>query len=198
MKCQHCHKNEAEVHIVEVVEGRRLSVWLCAECSEAEQWRAPEFGGRGSSVGDPAARFDGMFMPGPEGLGPAMESETLASFLGRTDPEARTAADDAAPCPHCGHTWVRFQQSSRLGCARCYTAFRARLVPLLAGFHRHASHLGKTPASGRGRDNKLVELTRLRIAMEKAIVGEDFETAARLRDTMRGLEDSATETGDQP
>ena len=128
-----------------------------------------------------------------------MESETLASFLGRTDPEARTAADDAAPCPHCGHTWVRFQQSSRLGCARCYTAFRARLVPLLAGFHRHALPPGQDTRLWLGAaTTSSSSSTRLRIAMEKAIVGEDFETAARLRDTMRGLEDSATETGDQP
>ena len=198
MKCNHCGKNEAEVHIVEVVDGQRRSLWLCAECSESEQWRGMEFGAEIPEAVDPPEGLGSIFAPGPSGLGQAMESETLASFLGRTGPEFRPDDDDSAPCPHCGHTWARFQQTSRLGCARCYTAFRPRLVPLLAGFHRHVSHLGKTPASGRGRDNKLVELTRLRIALEKAIAGEDFESAAKLRDKMRGLEGSAPGTGVEP
>ena len=118
------------------------------------------------------------------------ESESLAEFLGQ-EPDAgyREAAGAAPACRHCGCTWAAFRQTNRLGCAHCYAVFAAQLLPMLAGFHRHPSHMGKAPGFRDGCSTKLVEMTKARIALERAIAAENFEEAARLRDLMRGLQD---------
>ncbi len=187
MKCQHCGNKEATVHLVEMLEGRRRALWLCADCAEVEQWRRIESVGRkgrgGSEDEDPGDR--GLFR-GPEELG--RESDSLSGFLGH-DAFVGASGEGAEPaCPQCGHLWADFQNTHRLGCAACYATFRPRLLPMLAGFHRHASHLGKVPPSRDGRGSVLVELTKLRVSLEKAIAAEDFEKAAALRDRMRQLE----------
>ncbi|MFH2053630.1 MAG: UvrB/UvrC motif-containing protein [bacterium] len=189
MKCQHCGKKEATVHLLEMIEGRRRALWLCADCAEVEQWRRIGNVGRkgpGGDDDDPGER--GLFR-GPEDLG--HESDSLTGFLGQ-DAFVGASGEVAEPaCPQCGYVWADFQNTHRLGCAACYVAFRPRLLPMLAGFHRHASHLGKVPPSRDGRGSVLVELTKLRVALEKAIAAEEFEKAAALRDRMRQLESGA-------
>lgn len=111
----------------------------------------------------------------------------------RTEPlDALLAGDLAAPgpdtCPACGWTSARFRRTNRLGCPRCYTAFRPLLLPILGRFHRHVSHLGKRPVRRGEEPSRLGEITRTRVALEKAISREDFEAAAALRDRIRELE----------
>jgi protein arginine kinase activator len=114
------------------------------------------------------------------------EAPSLASFLGQVadtgDGPSRVAA-----CPGCGYEIKSFQSNNRLGCPRCYTHFRAQVMPVLARYHRHASHLGKVPRQAGGMASQQGEITRLRVALEKAIRGEDYEEAARLRDIMRKM-----------
>jgi len=111
----------------------------------------------------------------------------MLRFLGSSAAEA-AGPDPAVSCSHCGTSWADFQDTGKLGCARCYNAFRLRLQPLLAAFHRHATHMGRAPGSRSGGSMRLVEVSRLRVALEKAIAGEKFEEAARLRDQLRILQ----------
>jgi protein arginine kinase activator len=91
-------------------------------------------------------------------------------------------------CPACAWTAARFRRTNRLGCPHCYAAFRSILLPILGRYHRHVSHLGKRPVHGGGEPSRLSEITRTRVALEKAIAREEFETAAALRDRIRELE----------
>lgn len=106
--------------------------------------------------------------------------------------DALLAADLASPgpdtCPACGWTAARFRRTNRLGCPRCYSVFRAMLLPILGRFHRHISHLGKRPVRRGDLPSRMGEISRTRVALEKAIAREDFETAAALRDRIRELE----------
>ncbi len=181
MKCHHCRKNEATVHLVDTAEGRPREVWLCAECAETEQWRRLDSltGVPGEEDGEAAG------LPGPPFE--AWGFDSMIRFLGRCDPEAGST-EQGTVCPHCGHRWQDFQATGQLGCARCYTAFRRLLLPLLAGFHRHATHLGRAPGTRSGGGTHLVEISRLRVGLEKAIAAEEFEEAARLRDQLHALE----------
>ncbi len=180
MKCQHCRNNEATVHLVEMSEGRRRDLWLCGECADAEQWR------RLDAVTDPHASNDTPQIP--DSL-PADNAtfDSMLKFLGQpTSKSGKTS--HLANCSHCGHTWGDFQETGQLGCARCYSAFRKMLLPMLAAFHRHATHLGKTPLGRAGGDSRLIEISRLRVALEEAIASENFEEAARLRDQLHALQ----------
>ena len=122
----------------------------------------------------------------------------VAGAGGRPEPlDALIAADLAPPgedtCPACGWTAERFRRTNRLGCPRCYGTFRAMLLPILSRFHRHVSHLGKRPLRRGDEPSRLGEITRTRVALEKAVAREDFETAAALRDRLRELENQPPE-----
>lgn len=116
---------------------------------------------------------------------PAPGPEPLVSFLGRGLGGGGAAV---AACPGCGTTLEDLRRDNRLGCARCYATFRAALLPLLARFHRHVSHVGRVPGGFRP-PTRLAEITRLRLGLTKAVAAEDFERAALLRDRLRELED---------
>lgn len=108
--------------------------------------------------------------------------EPLVSFLGQGIGGAKAA------CPGCGTTLEDLRRDNRLGCARCYVTFRSTLLPLLARFHRHISHVGKVPG-GSQPTTRLAEITRLRLGLTKAVAAEEFERAAELRDRLRELEE---------
>ncbi len=113
-------------------------------------------------------------------------AEPLVAFLGGGPTPGAAAA--AAVCPTCGTTLEDLRRDNRLGCAGCYAAFRPVLLPLLARYHRHITHVGRVPG-GAGPATRLSEITRLRVALTKAVAAEEFERAATLRDRLRELED---------
>lgn len=121
---------------------------------------------------------------------PPAAPEPLVSFLGRGLAAGPAAG---AACPGCGTTLEDLRRDNRLGCSACYATFRTALLPLLARFHRHVSHVGKVPGGARP-STRLAEITRLRLALAKSVASEEFERAAGLRDRLRELED--TEVGE--
>jgi protein arginine kinase activator len=175
MNCERCGIREASVHLVDLVDGKRSERWLCTVCAGKSRGgnEDPDFplGGR-SGEGDNIE-----------------DSYSLASFLG----EMFSPADGAAPgeppvCPACGYSFAEFRGTNRLGCPKCYDAFRQPLLSILSHLHRHVSHLGKVPGRLRNPDNPAAALRRARIDLEKAIAAEDFEKAARLRDVIQKLD----------
>ncbi len=189
MNCHMCGQREATVHLLELVNGQRKSVWLCPLCAS----------GRTDLSADPRldrSIDDESVLEGEPG--------SLAAFLGHAvEPEASKI--EMAACPSCGYEFKRFQANNRLGCSQCYPHFRAQVLPILARYHRHAHHLGKVPRQAGGRASRQGEITRIRVALEKAIQGENYEEAARLRDMMRHqiaerdrLSDNSGSGGDSP
>ena len=164
-----CGQRDGTVHLLELENGKQKSIWLCSICAA----------GRAElSLADLAQELGG------EAVEPAGEPAALASFLAQIqDPEG--PAKTVAPCPRCGYELKMFQDTNRLGCPGCYAHFRSQVLPVLARYHRHASHLGKVPRQAGGTASRQGTLTRLRVALEKAIQGEKYEEAARLRDMIR-------------
>jgi protein arginine kinase activator len=184
MTCQRCGKRDATVHLVELVDGQRKSMWLCDVCAGRPQQNGDD---------EPGFRFPGS----PEGPGDDEESATLASFLGQVfQPQEKASRTDPPVCAACGYTLEQFRKSNRLGCPQCYHTFRGSLLAILSHLHRHVSHLGKVPRPVAGRTDLIGLLRRTRIALEKAIAAEDFEKAARLRDEIQRLESAILSEGD--
>ena len=96
---------------------------------------------------------------------------------------------DAARCAYCGTSLRDFRASGRLGCAHCYGAFEQSLRELLRRVHGSTKHEGWRYQA---RDPELVTraetLRDLRDKLQRAVSDEAFETAASLRDQIRGLE----------
>jgi len=160
MLCDICGKNEATVHLTEIVNDKMTKLHLCEEC----------------------AKEKGAEMEEHFGL-----SDLLAGLadIGAT---AEPSLIETIKCRSCGFTYQDFKKTGRLGCGDCYEAFKKQLAPLLKRIHGADRHVGKIPITVGKTIRDTRTLQELKMQMEKAIQTEEFEEAARLRDQIRELE----------
>lgn len=133
--------------------------------------------------------------------------ESCAEERGLTDPGAFSMVDilmDETPqqaqevavaevaqqCSHCGFTLEDYRKVGRLGCSQCYEAFRGEILPVLAKMHQGNKHEGKVPTGMAASIEKRQQLESMKADMQKAIADENFEQAAKLRDSIKALEEN--------
>lgn len=163
-KCDKCER-PATIHEVEIIKGQKIEKHLC-DLHAAEE---------GIQVKDPNTPID----------------ELLTKFV-KTHAGAPRSGQDIA-CPSCGLTFAEFREDSLLGCAQCYTAFEAALMPLLERAHEGGTHhLGKVPRCSEVSERRQEQLLRLRLRLSEAVAAEDYELAARLRDDILQFESTRT------
>jgi protein arginine kinase activator len=100
-------------------------------------------------------------------------------------------ADAKLVCPGCGLSYAEFKRQGRLGCGKCYEAFRDQLIPLVRRIHGAVQHVGRTATGGRKQAQVKMTVQKLRDALASAIQDEDYEKAAVVRDQLRRTEDEA-------
>jgi protein arginine kinase activator len=100
-----------------------------------------------------------------------------------------TSGAALAACPECGATLQDFRRSGRLGCARCWTTFEGPLRGLVRRVHGATRHVGELyVAPGAEPMDQAALVRRLREQLATAVVEENFEAAAELRDRLRSVE----------
>lgn len=156
MLCDFCHKNEATIHLTQVIEDSVKKVHLCAECAAKG----------GLNLKEPISITDLLL-----GLGKAADAK-----------EAGGEAERA--CPRCGMRPSDFKKKGRLGCADCYEAFSAELMTLIKGMHRSDRHKGKVPTKVRDAEPR-EDIAELERKLEQAVAEERYEEAAQLRDRLQ-------------
>ncbi len=114
---------------------------------------------------------------------------------------AVVVSDDNETCEFCGFTQVDFKKTGRFGCSQCYQVFREGLDNLLEAMHRHSEHHGKTPAhfvdTAPPEESDITSgISDLHALLDEAIKIEDYEEAARLRDSIAQYEDADESLGD--
>ena len=121
-------------------------------------------------------------------LYPEQETDLLTAFLDRAAPEDKA-------CPACGTTMSEFRRTGLLGCAYCYSAFRAELsetVRGMQGMQGEVRHTGKRPAAeaeekyDRARDYA-ARREGLKERLEQAMRIGDYAEARRLRNELKAL-----------
>ena len=166
MNCDSCQNKNATIYLTQLVEGKMQKVNLCEQCAEDK------------GVTDPTG-FD------------------LADLLEGTGTETSTptveATDDGETCEFCGFTQADFKKTGRFGCSQCYQVFHEGLDNLLEAMHRHTRHHGKVPAhfvdtSPPEELEATADALELNSLLDEAIKIEDYEEAARLRDSIAQLE----------
>jgi protein arginine kinase activator len=155
MMCERCH-NEASVHLTERFQGERRELHLCGACARQAGLAPPD------AVPDLALE--------------AVIQNLIVANVGELVGELAELA-----CPDCGVRFMEFRASGRLGCPQDYQVFGAGLRPLVQRYHGATRHVGKT---ARKRADAALRL-RLRTQLREAINREDYEEAARLRDSLR-------------
>ncbi|MBR6408600.1 MAG: UvrB/UvrC motif-containing protein [Clostridia bacterium] len=162
MLCEHCGKNVANTHVKRTINGKTYEAMLCPECA-AEM-----------------------------GFGSLMGTINLGSLLGSTFTEAlsgKRIAENQIVCPQCGASFSDITQTGRVGCAKCYEIFYDRLVPSLQRIHGKTRHAGKLPSGAGIEAKRRNELDSLRQQLAQAVENQEYEKAAQLRDSIRGIEE---------
>ncbi len=165
MLCDNCGKNEAEVHLTQIVDNEMTTVHLCPGCASEK----------------------GLDAGGAKNL-------PLTDFLAQMG-QATIADEEATgvgPCSYCHTTVDDFRRTGRLGCPHCYSVFETQLRAILRRIHGSTYHLGKVyvpPASEAAE--RSARLSGLRRKLQRAVEAEDFERAAVIRDQIRELEAAA-------
>lgn len=165
MKCQKCGKYDATTHIKKIVNGQKSEAYLCPQCA-SQSGELPTF----KSV------FDNDFENFFKGL---WSSPSIT--------QAKTTSN-AAYCKTCGSTLSDIQSCGKLGCSDCYAVFGDYLLRPLKEIHGSNIHTGKLPvraAKGLRLDG---EIDKLKDELSRAVLDQNFEKAAVLRDKIKEME----------
>jgi len=92
-------------------------------------------------------------------------------------------------CVSCNMNRADFKKSGRLGCAVCYTHFCEELESVIQAMHHSEQHIGKVPLSEGRRAIAAREIAMLRKRLDHAILHEEYEEAAKIRDEIRTFEE---------
>ncbi|MCF7907381.1 MAG: UvrB/UvrC motif-containing protein [Candidatus Omnitrophica bacterium] len=158
MLCDICHKNIATVHLTEIINDKVAEMHICQACAQNKS----------------------------EGLA---QQPNISDFVGGLVNADLTKKDNRAlKCPACGFNYNDFKKKGRLGCGRCYTAFRRQLLPLLKKIHGAIRHTGKIPLDVKRPVSSEVKLRELNDQLERAIQLEEYEAAAKIRDKLKKLD----------
>jgi len=161
MLCDVCGKNQATVHLTEILNDQMSELHLCEEC----------------------ARQKSMAMEQHFGL-----SDLLAGMADSEKPEKETEALKNLKCPNCGLAYNDFKKIGRLGCSVCYNTFNRYLGALLKRIHGSTQHTGKSPLKMTKALKKGIDIQALRTRLQNAVAAEAFEEAAKLRDQIKEAE----------
>jgi protein arginine kinase activator len=155
MICQRC-KNNASVHLTQRVGESRQELHLCLACAQKAGLAVPE--------NPPDLALD------------AVVQSLIVAHVGELVGELADLS-----CPDCGTKYMEFRAGGRLGCPQDYRVFSRGLLPVLQRVHGATRHVGKTARQRPGAINRL----RLRSQLREAILHENYEEAARIRDELR-------------
>lgn len=163
--CEQCHSSPATVHITRISNDSATVSHLCEAC----------------------AREKGIMVEVPPD-GQVQEIDLSAT---RADVSSSPAAEtplDTRECGHCHFKFTEFAASGRLGCPRCYEEFEKDVSAMLSQVHGATKHKGKQYSRREAALMAGEDVEKLRTELSDAIVREEFELAALLRDRLRGLD----------
>ncbi len=170
MLCDICAKNEATVHLTEIINEQITELHLCEECAQTKS----------------------MQMEQQFGLSDLLAG--LADFETQVEPQQDKVDIE---CQNCHLTYKDFKKIGRLGCSECYKYFRKYLTSLLKRIHGSSQHIGKAPVkigAGPKVKRRQPSVAELKEKLQSAIAAEEFEEAAALRDQIRVLEKMKKDT----
>lgn len=159
MLCNECGKNDANVHVTHIINGKKTESHLCEECAKKNQ----SFINSNFSMEN---LFSAM-------LNNAFNATTYLPSKG---------------CTKCGMTYDEFRNTGKFGCSECIDTFKTKLMPVVKNIQGYDAHTGKIPKRAGGSYKIKKDIERLKVQLKSAIVNEEYEEAAKLRDKIREIE----------
>jgi protein arginine kinase activator len=174
MICQHCLKNAASVHVTEIVHETALGG--TAESAAPQKKAVSE-----QHLCDVCAQS--LDLPHS-----AATKKSQADIWKLLQLSQQSRKKSGQTCTSCGMTLDEFRKKGRLGCAKDYEVFAAHIGDLLERVHGARTHVGRVPGSSEADLERMKRLIELRTRLDVAIREEAYESAARLRDELKALE----------
>lgn len=174
--CDACKKNEATIHIQEIISGHKKTIHLCGECAAKKSGDNPAMEIGGFNIAEMLYNLtEKLNIPGFQqalqqgGLPPAQGPKQV--------------------CAACGWTTEGLRNTGRLGCPECYNTFRDILAAALENMHRGKLHVGKRPGSDSSDESPrlMLELMNCQKELEELVQREEYEKAAQVRDRINEL-----------
>ncbi len=160
MNCEKCGLHPATVHMTNVHNGVKTEKHLCTNCARE---------------GSDLHVFENTFVP--------ISLKDLFYHMVEQESKAEKR------CSGCGMTMARFKSEGRLGCAKCYSDLNEELAPIIRSVQGKLQHTGVKPKTAQ-KAEKTDKAAELRAQLEEAIKLENYEKAAKLRDTIKKMEKS--------
>lgn len=172
MLCDICTKNQATVHLTEIVDEQMTELHLCEECAKQKSVQMEQQFGLSDLLG------------GLVDFGKHIEGKEASKVK----------------CPSCNLSYDDFKKIGKLGCSNCYNSFARYLTPLLKRIHGSSIHTGKSPRdvaspprAGIVKKSEVKipksDLQDLKARLLEVIKLENFEEAAILRDKIKAWEE---------
>ncbi len=181
--CQLCSKRPATTHLTELDpdSGQRQELHICATCIQ---------------------RLDLKLENGPPPIAVILDmksddaSSTKIKIASGLSMPSMVKNDER--CPHCGLAFSEFGSGKLFGCAHDYSAFGDKVEALLRNYHGTTRHVGRRPGSepdapqDAAQNAATVRRVSLDAALRQAVMNENYENAAKLRDELRQLDEPAS------
>lgn len=158
MLCESCKKRAANFHFTKIINGQIEEHHLCDICAMENN----DFD------------FDKQF-----------SFHKLFTGIFDDNEESKETSKHDVTCSNCGLSFKKFQETGKLGCAKCYDEFSLYLEPIVKSIHGHGRHRGKVPKISEPRLNLIKEVEGLTTQLEEAVKKEEFERAAIIRDEIK-------------
>ena len=174
MLCNKCGKNEVTFYLEQNINGKITKIALCPEC--AKEYKTNSF--------NPYSSFNllgGLFQP--------------LSYTKRSS--------EVKKCTLCASTFADISKNGKVGCAECYKVFKEELNPTVKRIHGNVKHIGRTPGDKscdckeKAHTDESIcvsenispenQILTLKNQLNEAVLREDYETAAKLRDKIHEL-----------
>lgn len=165
MLCEECQSKSAVVHLIQVFNGQKTESHLCEDCASQKT----------------GLLLDSAFNISIPNL--------LGGIFGSTYSFQEVPAPDRpSQCPNCGMSFQDIRRLGKLGCSECYQVYAQEMEALLRRIHGNSQHLGKIPV--RGGEKVLIhrQIEALKTRLQEAVKEEQYEKAAEIRDSLKGLE----------
>ncbi len=179
MLCEKCKKNQATVFYKETVNGKTKSYSVCQDCAQELQNNGEMNLDAGSFWNDPLGDW----------FGGSLWSNLFAPLGLQSGVKAR----NEKRCNLCGATLEELLEEGKVGCPRCYETFEDELENSIRRIHGTGRHTGRLPGRKRAAYDRQRQIDELEKKLQQAVKEEKYEEAAKLRDEIKGLKDSAAD-----
>jgi len=164
MICDECGERQASIRLTTIVGGEKAERNLCPQCMAKLQKGMPTLN---------VSALTGLL-------------SGLLTAKKPAQPEPEGPVPDLT-CEGCALTYREFIKRGRVGCAKCYEAFREPLMAMLDRAHGHTQHVGRVPGGADSELSARIRMERLQQELVTAVACEEYEHAARLRDEIRTI-----------